>query len=517
MACDSCRKIDTQQKDPILNTNITWKEQNTISHVFSQWDPSIAVTLASSRRTTKTTAAGSRNKIRQSSKAGVGGMAIDGRRAAADALGGRLLPWFGSSNLSSDHVQPWVEGGRIRQCTEAGGDPMVHGVEAFEYEGELECVLRGWATGLHHEDHEDVGRRGRIRSEYGAVGEGGRSCEAMEGLALSPATVGTPGRPAVGTLLLTSSLHHEKQGGPAAGGGGTIPRTTGARRGSSTGGAARRKHARWRRDSSPEDGGGAGRPLRAAAIGTGAKTIRRRSTVGRGRRSSDSEGSREKGREAAAPVVGLGGEPGEGTRSRRGGWDSGDDVRRPRGAGHDSSDEDDDGSDSFNAAISSGRGSGLKNAGNFAAAERKPRKRQHREIEKYNAKNGGDGRTVYRDKSGRRREVDPAADETERPGLRGRRRRGRYGRKRVRGRGPRGIRARGRFLHDSRGGDQRPVPRGAEEGRDLSHGGARLEEAGGGIRRDRRRALSEARTERRRGDSEESAEECPLFIGNFFK
>ena len=50
--------------------------------------------------------------------------------------------------------------------------------------------------------------------------------------------------------------------GPAAGGGGTIPRTTGARRGSSTGGAARRKHARWSRDSSPEDDGGAGRPLR---------------------------------------------------------------------------------------------------------------------------------------------------------------------------------------------------------------------------------------------------------------
>ncbi|EJK52088.1 hypothetical protein THAOC_28678, partial [Thalassiosira oceanica] len=134
------------------------------------------------------------------------------------------------------------------------------------------------------------------------------------------------------------------------------------------------------------------------------------------------------------PVVGLGGEPGEGTRSRRGGWDSGDDVRRPERRRHDSSDEDDDGSDSVDATTSSGHGSGLKNAGNFAVAERKPRK------------NGGDGRTVYRDKSGRRREVDPAADETERPGLRGRRRRGRYGRTRVRGRGT------------SRHSSSRPIP-----------------------------------------------------------
>jgi len=46
-------------------------------------------------------------------------------------------------------------------------------------------------------------------------------------------------------------------------------------------------------------------------------------------------------------------------------------------------------------------------------AERKPRKRQHREIEKYNAKNGGDGRTVYRDKSEGRREVDSAANKAD--------------------------------------------------------------------------------------------------------
>ena len=43
-------------------------------------------------------------------------------------------------------VQPYAEGGRIRQYMAAGGDPMVYGVEAFEYEARLECVLRGWAT-----------------------------------------------------------------------------------------------------------------------------------------------------------------------------------------------------------------------------------------------------------------------------------------------------------------------------------------------------------------------------------
>mmetsp|Transcript_15075 Transcript_15075/g.34871 ORF Transcript_15075/g.34871 Transcript_15075/m.34871 type:complete len:227 (-) Transcript_15075:772-1452(-) len=56
---------------------------------------------------------------------------------------------------------------------------------------------------------------------------------------------------------------------------------------------------------------------------------------------------------------------------------------------------------------------GLQNPGDFAAAERKLRKRQRRELEKYNAKNGGDGRTVYRDKSGRRKEFNPAVDEAE--------------------------------------------------------------------------------------------------------
>jgi len=57
--------------------------------------------------------------------------------------------------------------------------------------------------------------------------------------------------------------------------------------------------------------------------------------------------------------------------------------------------------------------SGLQNASDFAAAERKLRKRQRRELEKYNAKNGGEGRTVYRDKSGRRKEFNPAVDEAE--------------------------------------------------------------------------------------------------------
>ncbi|EJK65084.1 hypothetical protein THAOC_14110 [Thalassiosira oceanica] len=109
-----------------------------------------------------------------SSKAEVGGMAIDGRRAAADAWGGRLLPWFGSSNLSSERkgsklehrgqrltmmpetailpakrgdvgsvgVHPCVVGGCIRQYTASDGAPMVYGVEAaLAVEGRirLEC------------------------------------------------------------------------------------------------------------------------------------------------------------------------------------------------------------------------------------------------------------------------------------------------------------------------------------------------------------------------------------------
>ena len=47
--------------------------------------------------------------------------------------------------------QPGVEGGRIRQYTAAGGAPTVYGVEGFEYEARLECVLSGRATGLHRE------------------------------------------------------------------------------------------------------------------------------------------------------------------------------------------------------------------------------------------------------------------------------------------------------------------------------------------------------------------------------
>ena len=43
--------------------------------------------------------------------------------------------------------QPGVEGGRIRQYTAAGGAPMVYGVEGFEYEARLECVLSGRASG----------------------------------------------------------------------------------------------------------------------------------------------------------------------------------------------------------------------------------------------------------------------------------------------------------------------------------------------------------------------------------
>jgi len=69
---------------------------------------------------------------------------------------------------------------------------------------------------------------------------------------------------------------------------------------------------------------------------------------------------------------------------------------------------------------------GLQNPGDFAAAERKLRKRQRRELEKYNAKNGGEGRTVYRSST-------PPRTRRSWPGSRGRR--GRHGRTRVRGRG----------------------------------------------------------------------------------
>ncbi|EJK54834.1 hypothetical protein THAOC_25505, partial [Thalassiosira oceanica] len=54
-------------------------------------------------------------------------------------------------DVGSVGVHPCVEGGRIRQYTASDGAPMVYGVEAFECEGKMECVLRGRATGLHHE------------------------------------------------------------------------------------------------------------------------------------------------------------------------------------------------------------------------------------------------------------------------------------------------------------------------------------------------------------------------------
>ena len=68
-------------------------------------------------------------------------------------------------------VQPGVVGGRLRQCTAAFGTTVVYGPEAFEYEARLEgvpladncwCIARALAVG-------------RIRSEYEAIGEGGRS------------------------------------------------------------------------------------------------------------------------------------------------------------------------------------------------------------------------------------------------------------------------------------------------------------------------------------------------------
>ncbi|EJK68902.1 hypothetical protein THAOC_09883, partial [Thalassiosira oceanica] len=160
-----------------------------------------------------------------------------------------------------------------------------------------------------------------------------------------------------------------------------------------------RKRDRRRHDSSSDDG-----DRRRPSGGRGGRNGRHDSSEeedGRGRRRSDSDGSGKK------------------KRRRRRDSDSGDDGRRP-GRRHDSSDDDDDddGSESVDAAgrakrMSSGHRSGLQDAGDFAAAERKLRKKQRRELEKYNAKNGGDGRTVYRDKSGRKREVDPAADEAE--------------------------------------------------------------------------------------------------------
>jgi len=89
------------------------------------------------------------------------------------------------------------------------------------------------------------------------------------------------------------------------------------------------------------------------------------------------------------------------------------------GGGHD----DDDCSDSMDAA---GRVKRMSSGRRSAAAERKLRKRQRRELEKYNAKNGGEGRTVYRSST-------PPRTRRSWPGSRGRR--GRHGRTRVRGRG----------------------------------------------------------------------------------
>ncbi|EJK50466.1 hypothetical protein THAOC_30560 [Thalassiosira oceanica] len=350
-------------------------------------------------------------------------------------------------------VQPGVSGGgggRIRQYTAAGGAPVV-------YSG----LRHGRVQWISAEDAYYTTRTARMTRESG----GGRR-------------------------------RHDSS-------------NDGSSKGELDGGAARRKHARWLRDSSPEDGGGAGRPLR-----------------GRGDRNGRQDYSEEEHGRSRTPVVGLGGESGEGTRSRRGGWDSGDDMRAPERRRHDSSDEDDDGSDSVDAATSSGHGSGLENAGNFAVAERKPRKRQHRELEKYNAMNGGDRRTVYRDKSGRRREVDPAAEETELPGLRGRRRRGRYGRTGVRGRGTsRHSSSRPLPPRQSRGGinDQYlEAPKKAEICPMAAHAWRRQEEESAGTDgapcwKHARRG-DEATAKRVNGGRplryfRESAEECPLFIG----
>ncbi|EJK62681.1 hypothetical protein THAOC_16696, partial [Thalassiosira oceanica] len=211
-----------------------------LAMLFSQWDPSIAVTLASSRRGHKTTAAGSRNKIRSSSKAG--GSKLEHR-------GQRLTMMPETANLPAERgdvgavgVQPCVEGVRIRQYTAAGGATMVYGVEAFECEGKLECVLRGRATWLHHE----------------GFGRGGAHPLGMRrrGIFWPAVKVEFNGSISSKDTFDTIRTARMTWAGLTAGGGGTIPRTTGARRG----GTARRKRARRSRDSSPEDGGGAGRP-----------------------------------------------------------------------------------------------------------------------------------------------------------------------------------------------------------------------------------------------------------------
>ena len=62
--------------------------------------------------------------------------------------------------------------------------------------------------------------------------------------------------------------------------------------------------------------------------------------------------------------------------------------------------------------MSSGHKSGLQKSQDFAGAERKLRKRQHEELAQFNSGNGcGNGETVYRDASGKKRIVSSKHDE----------------------------------------------------------------------------------------------------------
>ncbi|EJK77809.1 hypothetical protein THAOC_00336 [Thalassiosira oceanica] len=205
--------------------------------------------------------------------------------------------------------------------------------------------------------------------------------------------------------------------------------------------------------SSPEDNGGAGRQSQggrpgAAAAGTGAKTTRRRRTV------ADAGGRRRRGagrRDDAAAAV----------RTR---VTTNAEPREARHC-HDSSD-DDDGSDSVDATgrakrMSSGRRSGGREEAPHEAAQ------GAREVEREERRGRPYGLPgqVREEKGGRARRGRGGAG-PDREGEGGEAGTVEQGCEVEGARGPGGGRARGRFLHDGRAGDRRPVPRGAEEGRD---------------------------------------------------
>ena len=87
-------------------------------------------------------------------------------------------------------VQLCVKDGRIRQYTTAAGDPMAHGVEMFEYEARPSVWFRGGTVGWLWCITRASAVEGRIRSEYEAAGERGRSYEALEGSTVLQDSVG---------------------------------------------------------------------------------------------------------------------------------------------------------------------------------------------------------------------------------------------------------------------------------------------------------------------------------------